>query len=162
MAQAPQDFQPFPPTFPGMEPSHPIALAALVRLHSELGGRILANRKEAKSLATDMKHVEAVIRMFDPGYDVRRIPIRRRNRSNGLFKRGTLFRAALDALRKAPEPMTTRELVEAMLAAKGGPDPSKKQLRGLSVAVQGILRNYNGRAVVRVGAGMPARWELKP
>jgi hypothetical protein len=53
-----------------------------------------------------MKHVEAVIRMFDPGYDVRRIAVRRRYRSNGLFKRGTLFRAAMDALRKAPEPMT--------------------------------------------------------
>jgi hypothetical protein len=93
-----------------MKLNHPNTVAALVRLHSELGGRILANRKEAKSLATDMKHVEAVIRMFDPGYDVRRIAVRRRNRTNGLFKRGTLFRAALDTLRKAPEPVTTREL----------------------------------------------------
>jgi hypothetical protein len=144
-----------------MKPSHPNTVAALVRLHSELGGRILANRTEAKSLATDMRHVEAVIRMFDPGYDVRRITPRRRNRSNGLFKRGTLFRAALDALRKAPEPMTTRQIAEAMLAAKGGPEPSQKQWRGLSVAVQGIMRNYNGRAVIRVGEGMPARWKLK-
>ncbi len=144
-----------------MEPNH-LILAALARLHGELGGRILANRKEAKSLKAGMKHVEAVIRMFEPGYDVRRIAVRRRNRSNGLFKRGTLFRAALDALRKAPGPLTTRELVEAMLAAKGGPEPSKKQLRGLFVAVQGIMRNYNGRAVVRVGEGVPARWTLKP
>jgi hypothetical protein len=56
-----------------------------------------------------MKHIEAVIRMFEPSYDVRRIAARRPNRTNGLFKRGTLFRTALDALRKAPEPMTTRE-----------------------------------------------------
>jgi hypothetical protein len=56
-----------------------------------------------------MKHIEAVIRMFEPSYDVRRTAARRRNRTNGLFKRGTLFRTALDALRKAPEPMTTRE-----------------------------------------------------
>jgi hypothetical protein len=145
-----------------MEHNHPNTVAALIRLHSELGGRILANRKEAKSLATDMKHVEAVIRMFEPGYDVRRIPARRRNRTNGLFKRGTMFRAALDALRKAAGPLTTRQIVEAMLAAKGAPEPSKKQVRGLSVAVQGILRNYNGRAAVRVGEGVPARWVLKP
>jgi len=75
-----------------MKSNHPNTVAALVHLHSELGSRILANRKEAKSLATDMKHVEAVIRMFDPEYDVRRIAVRRRNRTNGLFKRCTLFR----------------------------------------------------------------------
>jgi hypothetical protein len=46
-----------------------------------------------------MKHVEAVIRMFEPGYDVRRIAVRRRNRTKACSKRGTLFRAALDALR---------------------------------------------------------------
>jgi hypothetical protein len=136
-------------------------LAALVRLHSELGGRILANRKEAKSLKDDMRHVEAVICMFEPGYDVRRIAARR-NRSNGLFKHGALFRLAMDALRKAPEPMTTRQIAEAMLAAKGGPKPSRKQMHGLLVAMQGIMRKYNGRAVVRVGEGVPARWTLKP
>jgi hypothetical protein len=79
-----------------------------------------------------MKHVEAVIRMFEPGYDVRRITARRRNRANGLFKRGTLFRGALDTLRNAAGPLTTREIVEAMLAAKGAPEPSKKQVHGLS------------------------------
>jgi hypothetical protein len=143
-----------------MKPNNPNTVAALVRLHSELGGRTLANRKEAKNLKDDMRHVEAVIRMFDPDYDVRRIAVRRRNRTNSLFKRGTLFRAALDALRKAPEPITTRQIVEAMLVAKGTPEPSKKQWRGLSVAVQGIMRNYNGRAVVRVGEGVPTRWRL--
>jgi hypothetical protein len=43
--------------------------------------------------------LEAVIRMFDPNYDMRRIAVRRRNRTNGPFKRVTRFRAALDVLR---------------------------------------------------------------
>ena len=50
-------------------PDHP-AVAYLVRLHADLGGRILENRKEAKRLAESMKHVEAVIRLFDLAYDV--------------------------------------------------------------------------------------------
>jgi hypothetical protein len=165
MAQTPQDLQPALAYILGMSrafkihPDHP-ALAYLILLHADLGGKFLENRKQADRLADDMRHVEAVIRLFDPDYDIRRIAVKRRYQRNGLFKHGTLFRAAMDALRKAPELMTTRELVMALLAAKGVPEPSKKQWRGLSVAVQGILRKYNGRAVVRVGEGMPARWRL--
>jgi hypothetical protein len=42
-----------------------------------------------------MKHVEAVIRMFVPGYDVRRVAVRRRNRSNDVFQ-APLLRMRLD------------------------------------------------------------------
>jgi len=51
-----------------MKPNHP-TLAALIRLHAELGGKIFENRKEAKRLAGDMLHLEAVIRMFSPGFN---------------------------------------------------------------------------------------------
>jgi hypothetical protein len=86
--------------------------------------------------------------------------VKRRYQCNGMFKRGTLFRSAMDALRKAPEPMTTRELVLALLASKGIPEPSQKQIRGLFGGLQASLRNNEGRGVVRVGEGMPARWRL--
>jgi hypothetical protein len=36
-----------------------------------------------------------------------------------MFERGTLFRHALDVLRTAEEPLTTREVVLAMLQARG-------------------------------------------
>jgi hypothetical protein len=40
-------------------PDHP-AVDYLVRLHADLGGKILANKKEAARLADAMKHVAAV------------------------------------------------------------------------------------------------------
>jgi hypothetical protein len=39
-------------------------------------------------------------------------------KGNSVFERGTLFRHALDVLRPANEPLTTREVVLAMLRAK--------------------------------------------
>jgi hypothetical protein len=99
-------------------PDHP-AVDYLVRLHADLGGRILENQKEAKRLAESMNHVEAVIRFFDPAYNVRRIAARRRYKGNGIFKRGTILRLALDVLRKAQGPLTARELTERMLAERG-------------------------------------------
>ena len=57
-----------------------------------------------------MKHLEAVIRMLAPTYDIRRIAVKRRNRRNRWFKRGTMLRAVSDVLnigqkgRRRPQP----------------------------------------------------------
>ena len=100
-----------------LSPDHP-AIGYLVRLHADLGGKIWENRKEAERLAAAMKHVEVVIKLFDPTYNVRSISVRRRYKGNAWFKRGTLFRHALDVLREAKEPLTTRQIAERMLAAR--------------------------------------------
>jgi len=47
-------------------PKHP-AVAYLTRLHADIGGRILENKKQTHRLAADMIAVEAVIRMFRSG-----------------------------------------------------------------------------------------------
>jgi hypothetical protein len=65
-----------------------------------------------------MKHVEAVLKMFDPDFNARAIAARRRVTGNPWFKRGTLFRCALDALRFAAAPLTVRELADAVLAGR--------------------------------------------
>lgn len=64
-----------------MKPNHP-ALSSLIKLHGYLGGQIFENRKRAEQLADDMKHVEAVIRMLSPGFDTRRIAVKRRYKGN--------------------------------------------------------------------------------
>jgi hypothetical protein len=131
----------------------------LERLHAELGGKTLDNKAQAKRLAECMKHVEAVLKMLDPDYDVRPIAVRRR-KPNPWFKRGTVFRCALDALRKAGKPLTTREVVLAMLAAKGVTDASPKATRDLGGAVQSALRNHKGRNVIAIGDTYPERWSI--
>jgi hypothetical protein len=57
-----------------------------------------------------MLAVEHVIKMLDPDFDARTISARRRQKTNPWFKRGTLFREALDALRKATGPLTVAEI----------------------------------------------------
>jgi hypothetical protein len=76
----------------------------LEQLHAELAGKILDNRKEANRLRQAMKHVEAVLKLLEPGYNVRPISVRRR-RQNPWFKRGTVLRAALNVLRQADAPL---------------------------------------------------------
>jgi hypothetical protein len=81
-------------------PKHP-AVPFLIRLHADIGGRILENKRQAERLAADAKAVEAVLKMFDPDFNARAISARRRVTGNPWFKGGTLLRAALEALRTA-------------------------------------------------------------
>src|SRR3984893_10881635 len=92
-------------------PKHP-AVPFLIRLHADIGEYILENKRQAERLAADAKAVEAVLKMFDPDFNARAISARRRVTGNPWFKRGTLFRAALDALRTAQGPLTVRELTD--------------------------------------------------
>lgn len=67
-------------------------------MHTELGGQILENKEEAQRLAAgQMLDVEAVIKMLDSTFNLRWIAVARRR--TRWFKRGTLYRKALDVLR---------------------------------------------------------------
>ncbi len=140
-------------------PKHP-AVDYLVRLHADIGGRIKANKEEAERLADDMKHVEVVLKMFDPTFSVRAISARRRVQGNPWFKRGTLFRQALDVLRSTAGPLTVKEITDAVLASKGIKDATDKQRLDLQAGIRASLENNAGKTVERVGEGVPKRWTV--
>ncbi len=142
-------------------PDHP-AVAYLVRLHADIGGKLLDNKKEAARLASSMLAVEHVSRLFDPWFNVRSIAARRRYKGNAWFRRGTILPRALDVLRKTQGPLTAREIAERMLGERGARDnASPKALRSLIASVQTSLHNQNSKTVVRMGEGMPAKWQVK-
>lgn len=127
-------------------------------LYAELGGKFLDNKAEAARLAESMKHVEAVLKLLQPGYSVRGISVRRR-RPNPWFKRGTVCRSALDVLREAEKPLTAREITNRMLAAKKVHGAALKAVQDLEGAVRGALKRREGALVM--SAGMQARWNLR-
>jgi hypothetical protein len=140
-------------------PDHP-AVDYLVRLHADLGGQIQANKAEAVRLAEAMQHVVAVIRLFNPDFNIRAISARRRQQTNPWFRRGTLFRAALDVLRAAKEPLTVAQVTAAVLAARGITDATERQHRGVEAGIRSCLETNAGKTVLRVGEGVPRRWSL--
>jgi hypothetical protein len=117
-------------------------------VHSELGGQIVENKEEAQRLARQMLHVEAVIviKLLDPTFNLRRIAVKRR-KPNPWFKRGTVYRRAVDALRTATDPLTAREIAERVLAAANISKPDKAALDDLIGTVLASLRNHEGKGV---------------
>jgi hypothetical protein len=133
------------------------ALYTLSQLHSELAGKLSANQRETKRLRLAVFQVEAVMKLLSPEVNIRLIAPRRRNTGNPWFKRGTLYRSAVDVLRRATSPMTVRQISDALLAGKT-PIATRKQEEALQAAILAALRVRNGKTVV--GEGAPARWRL--
>jgi hypothetical protein len=134
------------------------AVYTLTQLHAELAGKFLENRNAAVKIKTAMLQVEAVMQMLQPGFSVKGLSAKRRNKSNPWFKRGMLFRGAVDVMRRAGTPMTAREIAEALIADKA-PQATSKQAKDLQAAILAALRKRDGGTVV--GEGSPARWRLK-
>ena len=69
----------------------------------------------------------------------------------------TLFRSAVDVLRRAEVAMTAREIADALVADKA-PQATRKQAIDLQAAILAALRKRDGLTVI--GEGAPARWKL--
>ena len=95
-------------------------------------------------------------KMLDPSYSLRAISVKRRQ-PNPWFKRGTVYRRAVDALRTAAEPLTAGEIAERVLetANVANPDKGTHQLVKLQDALLipiGEHREVPGRQAVAVPA----------
>src|SRR5258708_33358172 len=141
---------------PTKDPHTRPAINTLERLHMELGGLILENRQRHEELSGQMRHVEAVIKMLDPAYNLARFTVKRRQ-PNKWFKRGTLYRRALDVLRTATEPMTASQIAAAILTAEGI-EATKADVQSVALGIQHSLKNHEGKGGQVVGAARPARW----
>jgi hypothetical protein len=139
------------------------ATYTLEKLHAELAGKILDHKKEGRRLVAAMKHVEAVLKLLQPGYDVRPIAVRRK-KLNPWFKRGTVLRHVLGALRKADSPLTAREITERMVMAHGVSNPDAAAIRALTTTVSSCLQaaygdsgegSQSGRDAVEEPCGVP-------
>jgi hypothetical protein len=137
------------------------AISALKRLHAEFGRTMNETRREAKRITESMKQIEAVLKMLEPGFDLRAVVGHRRPKSVTPYRRGTVFRAVLDALREADHPLTSREMAEALLARAGIANPSYEQVRAMWGSIHSAIRAHQGKTIVRVGDTLPMRWRVR-
>jgi hypothetical protein len=85
-----------------------------------------------------------------------------RQKRQVVFGRGELLRAILDELRGAPQPMTSREIAQAIVAVQGNDPRDKRYVADLTRRIGKALRPLVGTIVMRrtdVGTGGLA-WAL--
>ena len=123
-------------------------ITGLVKRRAELAGEAETLKARIARIGTDLGHLDATIRLFDPNYDLAAIR-RKRARGEGAAGRGEMSRAVLGVLRKATEPMTTAAGVETVMAARGIDGQNRKAVGLMMGRVGMALRRQERNGTVR-------------
>jgi hypothetical protein len=137
-------------------PRHKPATRALLRLHADLTRKLESSRYERPSLRVDIWHVEATIRLLQPG-----VRMGGGRKPNPWFKHGALFRAAIDVLKAAKRPLSAPEITIALLQQRGVIDADPAAVYDLRRSVERSLVYNRGRSIVAVGS-RPVHWTIRP
>lgn len=136
-------------------------LSALKAKRSEIMGHIGALEEQANTWRARLAHIDGAILIFSPETDPSAIPTKKRYVQTGYFKGGELARGVSDALRKAGEPISARDVAKTILAAKGLPQDDTHLTHRIRARVINVLRRKAREgSAVRVGNFKAARWAL--
>jgi hypothetical protein len=135
------------------------ALAALRDKRATLAGEIAQLDKQAKWKREQLGHVDATLALFDPNYREGSIPAKKPYRHIKLFKQGELGRLILDSLRRAGRPISTADIVTAVMAA-GHQGESVRPT--MTPRVRGNLAYLERRGkITKSGRGKSVIWTLR-
>ena len=136
------------------------ALAALRERRAEIAGEIASIERRLGHLRESLVHVDGALRLFDPDADPSSIPRKKPYKRVKLFGAGKLNRLVLDALRDGGKPMTTREVIEAIVARLGYEGDASKAMSHRVRANLLYLSKTRGE-VAKEGERAGARWLLR-
>ena len=147
-----------------MAESH--VVSALVTKRSDLAGMIQFYRFETERVASDLKHLDATLKLFAPEINLRSLGTKRvRKSSMGGFKflkPGESHRLILDLLREAGCSLLTADLLDQIIERKKLDDTQDVRMT-LQRTISGSLRRLEQRGMVRhagAGKGRALTWEI--
>ena len=136
-------------------------IAGLVKRRAELAGEAETLKARIARIGTDLGHLDATIRLFDPNYDLAAIRPKR-VRAGSAAGRGEMSRAVLGVLRAAAEPVTTAAVVAAIMTGRAMDAQDSKAVDLMMGRVGMALRRQERNGLVRGerGPGQAVAWKL--
>ena len=134
-------------------------IGALRTKRAELSGTLRQLEQQLAQQRTNLAHLDATMRLFDPEIRPKDIRPRQLRARNAWFRPGECLRLIYDELREATQPATTRELAERIMRLKAMP-MTHDRCRAL---VQKTLLSSLNRAkttIARVETAGVVGWQL--
>jgi hypothetical protein len=126
---------------------------------SELAGMVNRLEQELVERRASLTHLDATMRLFDPGLRPEEIRPRRLRDRNAWFRPGECLRLIYDVLRDAPKPLTARELAERIMDTKPIPAADDRQRALIQKTILGSL-NRAKETIERAETAGGVRWRL--
>lgn len=141
------------------ENSNRYALHALRERRAHIAGELLTLERRIRHLRESLVHIDATLRLFDRDAQPETIKPKQFKRVK-LFGPGKLNMMVRDALRRGGRPMTTKEVIEAVVVALDfSPDAAKGMAQRVRANL-GYLAKHHG-SVVKTGSRETAVWALQ-
>ncbi len=136
-------------------------ISGLVEKRARIDGEIKMRRYQITRLEMELAHIDAVIRMFRPNYDISTIATKRSFGKNpaGVSK-GAGGRHALSVLREAGEPLTANDIAGRVLVKLGKEDTPEARKMLANTIVSTFSRRKDG-AVRYDASDYPGKWSLQ-
>ena len=137
-------------------------LPGLVRKRAELAGDIERTQADLQRMIRDLENLDATILLFDADYQVETIRPKSFRPPDDWAKRGEMSRIALNILRQAAEPLTTRDIALQLMAERALDTGNLKLVRLMTKRCGVALRGQRDRGLVRSaqGPGQYHTWEI--
>lgn len=133
-------------------------ISALVEKYRVISGQIEACESELAKHRWELDNIKSVIRMFEPDYDLRDIQPKKTIKFT--FKRNIFMRCAMDILREAKEPISTRDIVLKAFAMQGAEQDATVTERFQKYLTRSLMVRERDGSVTGSG-DYPRLWGMK-
>jgi len=136
-------------------------LAGLTKRRADLAGEADTLKARLSQIGTDLGHLDAVIRQFDPEYDLGSIRPKR-PRGPDVAGRGEMSRFVLGVLREATAPVMTQEVTRRLMTERGQDLGDRRLVAQTMKRVGMALSRQRALGTVRAvqGPGPVTVWEV--
>lgn len=135
-------------------------ISALVDKRARVDGMIQNRRFQIIRLEMELAHIDAVIKMFNPSYDLEAIlPKRSFTKNPAGVPKGSGGRYALNILRESGEPLTAVEIAQRVLR-KLKKAPTDEAVGMLDASVHSTLSRRRDGAAAFDASVYPGKWRL--
>lgn len=139
-----------------------MVVTGLMKRRAMLAHDIEATHDKLRQMILDLENLDATLLQFDPTLEVETIRPRAFRPPEDWSKRGEMMRLILSVLRRATEPLTTRDIAFEAIIERALDKSDQKLIRLMSKRVGVALRCQRdaGRVISVLGPGQYNLWQL--
>ncbi len=139
-----------------------VVVTGLMKRRAKLTHEIEATHERLRQMVIDLESLDATLLQFDPNLEIETIKPSAFRPPKDWSKRGEMMRLIFSVLRRATEPLTTRDVAFELIVERALDKTDQRLIRLMSkrVGVSLRLERDAGRVKSILGPGQYNLWEL--